>query len=67
MFDIRIGHFFCIPKKKVKSMFTLTKKLFSGLPNLGSQIRCAQDCNTAVQMDLKYPLQVVQMEAHKAK
>ena len=48
-------------------MFTLTKKLFSGLPNLGSQIRCAQDCNTAVQMDLKYPLQVVQMEAHKAK
>ena len=30
-------------------------KFFPGLPNLGAQIRCAQDRYTAVKTDLKYP------------
>ena len=42
-------------------MFTLTNFFFSGLPNLGAQIRCAQiRCAqiqyTTAQRDLKYPL-----------
>ena len=37
-------------------MFTFTKKNFPGLPNLGTQIRGAQNRYTAVQIDLKYPL-----------
>ena len=44
-------------------MFTFTKHFPPGLPNLGAQIRCAQNPNrcaqnryTAVQTDQKYPL-----------
>ena len=37
-------------------MFTCTKIFFPSLPNLGAQIRCAQNQYTPVQMDLKYPL-----------
>ena len=38
-------------------MFTFTKKSPPpGLPNLGAQIRYAQNQYTTVQMDLKYPL-----------
>ena len=43
------------------SIFTLIKKFFPGLPNLGAQIRCAQNWYTAVQTDLKYPLDVYRM------
>ena len=37
-------------------MFTFTKNIFLNLPNLGAQIRCAQNRYIAVQTDLKYPL-----------
>ena len=40
-------------------MFTFTKNIFPGLPNLGSHIRCAQNQYTAVQTDLKYPLNFI--------
>ena len=39
------------------SKFTFTKHFFfPGLPNLGAQIRCAQNWYPAVQTHLKYPL-----------
>ena len=37
-------------------MVAFTKSFFPGLPNLGAQIRCAQNWYSAVQTDLKYPL-----------
>ena len=37
-------------------MFTFTKTVFPDLTYLGAQIRCAQNRLTAVQTDLKYPL-----------
>ena len=36
-------------------MFTLTIFFPTGSPNLGAQIRCAQNRYTALQTDLKYP------------
>ena len=41
------------------SMFTFTKKKFPGLTVLGAQVRCAQNWYIAVQIDLKYPLVVI--------
>ena len=38
------------------SMFAFTKKFFTGLPNLDTQITHAQDRYTTIQMDLKYSL-----------
>ena len=38
------------------SMSTFTKKKFPSLPNLGCQIRCAQNQYAAVQLGLKYQL-----------
>ena len=37
-------------------MFTFQETFFLGLPNLGAQIRCAQNHYTADQIELKYPL-----------
>ena len=37
------------------------KIFFLGLPNLGTQIRCAQNWYTAVQGDLTYPLSMYQI------
>ena len=34
---------------------TFAKKFFRHVPNLGSQIRCAQNRYTSVQIDVKYP------------
>ena len=42
-------------------MFTFTKKNFPGLPNLSTQIRCAQNWYTTVQIDPKYLLVVEEM------
>ena len=39
-----------------RNIYVYVHKIFSpGLPNLGTQIRCAQSRYTAVQTDLKYP------------
>ena len=38
------------------SMLIFIRIFFPGLPNLGAQIRCAQNRYTTVQMDLKYSL-----------
>ena len=48
---------FWYAKKKVfaRNWFLFRRSFFPGLPNLGSQIRCAQNRYTAVQIDLKYP------------
>ena len=40
------------------------KKISSGLPVLGTQIRCAQNWYTAVQMDIKYPMYIMDQEIH---
>ena len=46
-------------------MFTFTiKSYFPGLPNLGAQIRCAQNQYTAFQTDLKHPLNAVQKASY---
>ena len=37
------------------------QKIFSGLPILSTQIRCAQNCYTTVQIDPKYLLVVEEM------
>ena len=37
---------------------------FSGLPDLGTQIRCTQNWYIAFQMDLKYPLTVYLYSVH---
>ena len=49
----------CMLKKKCIYMkylcLLLQKKYSSGLPNLGTQIRCAQNRYISAQTDLKYP------------
>ena len=59
MFQVRVVHFFGMLKKKsiyTKYLCLLSQKFFPGLPNLGSQNRCALNQYTTVQTDLKYPL-----------
>ena len=41
---------------KKRKVFTQNIYNFPGLPNLGVQIRCAQNTYTTGQMVLKYPL-----------
>ena len=55
-FHIRVVHCFGMLKKKSITQICLQGFFSSGLPNLGSQITCAQNWYTAVQIDLKYPL-----------
>ena len=43
------------------SMLIFIRIFFPGLPNLGAQIRCAQNRYTTVQMDLKYYLEICSM------
>ena len=50
-----------MPKRKI--IYTiylclLPQTFFSGLPNLGAKIRCAQNRYIAVQTELKYPLEL---------
>ena len=59
-FDIRVEHFFGMLEKKsiyTKYLCLLSQISAPGLPDLGAQIRHAQNQYTAVQTDLKYPLQ----------
>ena len=55
---MRVVHFFGMLKKKsicMKYLYLFSQKKFSpGLPNLGAQIKCAQNRYTAVQTNLKY-------------
>ena len=59
-FDIRVALFFGMLKKKgiyTKYLCLLSQTFFfQDLPNLGTQIRCAQNQYAAFQMGLKYPL-----------
>ena len=54
-FHVRGLHLFSMLKKKSKYLCVFSQNIFSpGLPNLGAQIRCAQNRYTAAQIDLKY-------------
>ena len=57
-FHLGVVHFFGMPKKEsiyMKYLCLLSENFFfPGLPNLGTQIICAQNQYTAVQTDLKY-------------
>ena len=59
-FHVRFGLFFGMLKRQVFTRIIYAyfhKKLFfPSLPNLGAQIRCAQNRYIAVQRDLKHPL-----------
>ena len=52
----------------IKKLFTqniyvyFCKRFFPGIPNLGTQIRCAQNRYTAFQSDLKYPIRAAKWE-----
>ena len=58
-FHVRVAKKVLWYAKKKKSIYTkyfcLLCLLFPGLPNLGFQIRCAQNWYTTDQIDLKYP------------